>query len=187
MSDTNELHKMTTEELGELFPILILDYSDKWIELYQAERQLIIDSFTNSVILSIEHIGSTAIPRLKAKPTIDILMQVSEQINTKKLEDIFKSLGYQLTKQPENPPPHMTFVKGYANHGFNGQAYHVHIRYNGDWDEIRFRDYLLSNPEVAKDYEDLKLQLAVKYKNDREAYTNSKTDFIEKINKLTQK
>jgi len=187
MSDTNELHKMTPEELGELFPIIILDYSDKWIELYQAERELIIDSFTKSEIFSIEHIGSTAIPRLKAKPTIDILMQVSEQINSKKLEDAFKSLGYQLTKQPDNPPLHMTFVKGYTNNGFKGQAYHVHIRYKGDWDEIRFRDYLLSNHEIAKDYEALKLQLAKKHKNDREAYTDSKTDFIKKINSLTRK
>ena len=187
MSDTNELHKMTLKELGKLFPIIILDYSDKWIELYQAERALIIDSFTKSEILSIEHIGSTAIPRLKAKPTIDILFQVSEQIDNQKLEDVFKSLGYQLTRQPDNPPPHMTFVKGYTNHGFKGQAYHVHIRYKGDWDEIRFRDFLLSNQEIAKEYETLKLQLADKYKNDREAYTDSKTDFIEKIIKLTHK
>lgn len=187
MPDTNDLHKMTPKELGELFPIIIQDYTEKWNELYQTEKELIIDSFTKSEILSIEHIGSTAIPGLKAKPTIDILMQVSERIYTKKLEDVFKHLGYQLIKQPENPPPHMNFVKGYTNHGFKGQAYHVHIRYEGDWDEIRFRDYLLSNREIAKDYEALKLQLADKHKIDREAYTDSKTDFIEKINKLTRK
>lgn len=187
MSETNDLHKMTHKELGELFPIIIQDYTKKWKEFYQTERELIIDSFTKSEILSIEHIGSTSIPGLKAKPTIDILMQVSERIDTRRLEDVFQSLGYQLTKQAENPPPHMTFVKGYSPHGFIGQAFHVHVRYKGDWDEIRFRDYLLSNQEIAKDYEALKLQLADKYKNDREAYTDSKTDFIEKINKLTRK
>ncbi len=76
MSDTNELHKMTPEELGELFPIIILDYSDKWIKLYQAERELIIDLFTKSEILSIEHIGSTAIPRLK-----DIQKHIDQVMN----------------------------------------------------------------------------------------------------------
>ena len=81
----------------------------------------------------------------------------------------------------------MTFVKGYTEQGFRGQAYHVHIRYKGDWDEIRFKDYLLNHKEMAKEYETLKLKLAGRYKNDREAYTDSKTDFIEKINKLTRK
>jgi GrpB-like predicted nucleotidyltransferase (UPF0157 family) len=79
----------------------------------------------------------------------------------------------------------MTFVKGYTAQGFKGQAYHVHIRYPGDWPEIRFRDYLINNSAVAKEYETLKLTLAEKYPNDREAYTASKTEWIEKINQLT--
>jgi GrpB-like predicted nucleotidyltransferase (UPF0157 family) len=187
MTSDNDLHKMTLEKLGQIFPIIICEPSEKWQDFFQTESKLIADSFSKSDIVRIDHIGSTAIPELKAKPTIDILLQVSNQIDTQKLDDVFKPLGYQLTKQPDNPPPHMTFVKGYTNHGFNGQAYHVHIRYKGDWDEIRFRDYLINHKEIAKDYEDLKLQLADKYKNDREAYTDSKTNFIEKINKLTRK
>lgn len=186
MVSNKSLYDMTPEELGQLFPIIIQDHSDKWINLYQAERQVITGSFTPSEIVKIDHIGSTAIPGLKAKPTIDILLQISEQINIKKLKDVFESLGYQLTKQPDNPPPHITFVKGYTNKGFKGQAYHVHIRYRGDWNEIRFRDYLINHKEIAKEYEALKLELADKYKNDREAYTDSKTEWIEKINKLTR-
>ena len=81
----------------------------------------------------------------------------------------------------------MTFVKGYTDQGFKGQTYHIHIRYKGDWDEIRFRDYLINHKEAAKEYESIKLKLAEKYKNDREAYTNSKTDFIKNINILTRK
>ncbi len=181
------LNNLTTEELGQLFPIVIQEYTDRWIDLYQTEKQLILESFSQLEIVNIEHIGSTAIPGLKAKPTIDILLQISKQNDIQKLKDVFKSHGYQLTKQPDNPPPHMTFVKGYTNQGFKGQAYHIHIRYKGDWDEIRFRDYLIKHKEIAKEYEVLKLELANKFKNDREAYTDSKTDFIEKINKLTRK
>jgi len=181
------LNKMTSVELGQLFPIIIKDYSGKWPDLYAAEAQLIINSFSQTEILKIDHIGSTAIPGLKAKPTIDILMQVTEQAGIQRLKDTFKSLGYLINTHPENPAPHLTFVKGYSNQGLKGQAYHVHIRYHGDWDEIRFRDYLIVHKEIAKEYEILKLELAEKYPNDREAYTNSKTEWIERINDLTRK
>jgi GrpB-like predicted nucleotidyltransferase (UPF0157 family)/nicotinamidase-related amidase len=181
------LNDMTIAELGKLFPIIITDYSDKWADLYFSEAKMITDSFSKTEIIKIDHIGSTAIPGLKAKPTIDILMQISEQIDIQKLKDTFKSLGYLINDHPENPAPHLTFVKGYTAQGFKGQAYHVHIRYIGDWDEVRFRDYLLKNKEIAKEYETLKLGLADKYPNDREAYTDSKTEWIEKINNLTRK
>jgi GrpB-like predicted nucleotidyltransferase (UPF0157 family) len=187
MEVQKELHKMTTRELGQLFPIIITDYSDEWSALYKEEAKLITDSCSLMEIVQIDHIGSTAIPRIKAKPTIDILLQVTEQIEIQRLKDVFKSLGYQINAQPENPPPHLTFVKGYTEQGFKGQAYHVHIRYCGDWDEIRFRDYLIKNKEKAKEYESLKLALAEKYPNDREAYTDLKTDWVEKINTLTRK
>jgi GrpB-like predicted nucleotidyltransferase (UPF0157 family) len=72
-TSSKELHEMTINELGQLFPIVIQNYTDKWIELYEAEKQLITDNFAKSEIISIDHIGSTAIPGLKAKPTIDIL------------------------------------------------------------------------------------------------------------------
>jgi len=181
------LNDMTISELGKLFPIIITDYSDKWADLYFSEAKMITDSFSKTEIIKIDHIGSTAIPGLKAKPTIDILMQISEQIDIQKLKDTFKSLGYLINNHPENPAPHLTFVKGYTKQGFKGQAYHVHIRSQGDWDEIRFRDYLIKKKKIAKEYETLKLELAEKYPNDREAYTDSKTEWIEKINNLTRK
>jgi GrpB-like predicted nucleotidyltransferase (UPF0157 family) len=187
-SNSNKsLNDMTIGELGQLFPIIITDYSDKWHDLYTAEAKLITDSLLQTDVVKIDHIGSTAIPGLKAKPTIDILMQVTEQIDIQKLKETFKSLGYLINDHPENPRPHLTFVKGYTKHGFKGQAYHVHISYRGDWDEIRFRDFLIKHNEIAKEYETLKLELAEKYPNDREAYTDSKTEWIEKINNLTRK
>lgn len=181
------LNNLTIGELGKLFPIIITDYSDNWIDLFNSEAKQISDSFERAEIISIDHVGSTAIPRLKAKPTIDILLQVSEHIEIQKLKDTFKELGYLINNHPENPAPHLTFVKGYTEQGYKGQTYHVHIRYPGDWDEIRFRDYLIKNKGIAKEYETLKLELADKYPNDREAYTDSKTEWIEKINNLTRK
>lgn len=187
MLTDNDLHNMTLEELGQLFPIIISDPSDKWTEYYQNECQLILRSFSNSDIVRIDHIGSTAIPNLKAKSTIDILLQVSEHTDKKKIIDTFTALGYQYTEQPDKPPPYMMFMKGYSINWYKGQTYHVHVRYKGDWNEIYFRGYLIKHPEIAKEYEKIKLELAVKYKNDREAYTEGKTDFVEKVNKLARK
>lgn len=81
----------------------------------------------------------------------------------------------------------MMFLKEYTENGFQGQAYHIHVRYSGDWDEIYFRDYLLANPDVAKEYGELKVQLAKQYKNDREEYTKSKTEFIKRITEVARK
>lgn len=186
MTEQKDLNKMNSKELGRLFPIIVTDYSDKWADLYKNEAKLITDSFSQSEIVRIDHIGSTAIPRIKAKPTIDILLQISEQLDVFKLKETFESLGYLMNEHPENPAPHLTFVKGYTKQGFKGQTFHVHIRFFGDWDEIRFRDYLIKNKEVAKEYEAMKLELAKKHPNDREAYTDSKTEWIEKINNLTR-
>lgn len=80
----------------------------------------------------------------------------------------------------------MMFMKGYTLKGFSGQAYHVHVRYPGDWDEIYFRDYLISHPEVAHEYETLKRELSEKYANDREAYTAGKSGFARDITELAR-
>lgn len=186
MIKPKDLQKITSKELGLLFPVIIQDYSEDWPKYYPKEKKRILESFSQSEIIAIDHIGSTAIPGLKAKATIDILLQVSQQIEFKRLKDIFRSIGYQPNNRPDTPPPHITFVKGYTNQGFKGQAYHVHIRYKGDWDEIRFRDYLIKHRNIANEYETLKLILAERYKYDRETYNDLKTDFIENVNMLIQ-
>jgi len=186
MAPGSDLHKMSAEELGLLFPIIISDHSEKWKVLFHTERDLILGSFSKKDIVRIDHVGSTAIPGLKAKPTIDILLQVSEDTDPSKIIDVFKELGYRYTKQPDNPPPHMMFLKGYSIKGFRGQAYHVHVRYKGNWNEIHFRDILLKDKKIAREYEELKIRLASKHRNNREDYTNGKSEFIEKVNKLVQ-
>lgn len=136
-----ELSNLNIEELGQLFPIEISTYDYNWPKLYKVEKSTINRLFNNKEIIKIDHIGSTAIPRIKAKPTIDILLQVNNQTNNSKIINNLKSLGYYYIFRPENPPPHMMFVKGYTTKGFSGQVYHIHVRYPGDWDELYFRDY----------------------------------------------
>ena len=80
----------------------------------------------------------------------------------------------------------MMFIKGYTEKGFKGQVFHAHVRYDGDWDELYFRDYLLTHPETAAEYGRLKMKIKQKYEYHRDAYTDAKTDFIQKIVKLAR-
>lgn len=175
------LEEMDYHELGKFFPIIISKYNPDWANLYLTEKNLIEKAIGLSNIKRIHHFGSTAIPGICAKPTIDILLEVCDDINPKDLIHNFRSMGYNYSPQPNNPPPHMMFMKGYTINGFRGQAYHLHVRYSGDWDELYFCDYLILHPEVAEEYGKLKIQLKEKYEQDREAYTRGKTDFIKAI------
>lgn len=72
----------------------------------------------------------------------------------------------------------MDLNKGYTKNGFSDKVYHLHVRIVGDNDELYFRDYLIDNPSVAKEYEKLKLSLWKRYEHDRDGYTNAKTSFV---------
>jgi GrpB-like predicted nucleotidyltransferase (UPF0157 family) len=182
-----EPENMTPEELGKVFPVMLVEPNPEWPGLYKKEEADIIKILGPGNIIRIEHIGSTAVPNLLSKPTIDILIEIPEDSDNEKIINGLKSIGYHYIYRPENPPPHMMFAKGYTKDGFRGQAYHVHVRYSGDWDEIYFRDYLIKNPLVAANYAALKQELEEKYKNDREAYTDGKTDFVKRITALARK
>lgn len=173
-----DLNQMTTDELGQLFPIIIVDYNPEWPRLASIESENIKEAVGKEFISRIEHIGSTSIPGLCAKPTIDIILEVLEITNCDLIIEQLKRINYSYIPHPEKPAPHMMFAKGYSTSGITQQTFHVHVRYPGDWDEIVFRDYLRKNQKVAKDYEKLKLILSEKFKNDREKYTDNKSTFI---------
>jgi GrpB-like predicted nucleotidyltransferase (UPF0157 family) len=182
-----QLDILTTKELGQLFPITIVGYSAQWPLLFAEEKKGIERNFGADQIIRIEHIGSTAVPGLSAKPTIDILMEVIENIDDNLVISTLEKMGYHYIPKPENPAPHMMFVKGYTSEGFKGQTYHIHVRYPGDWDEPYFRDYLIQNPKLAREYLLLKYRLARKFKNDRDGYTESKTLFVKMISSMARK
>ncbi len=181
-----ELDQMTPEELGLLFPIMLSVPNPDWIRLFETEKKNIENSLGLDNIIRIEHIGSTAVADLISKPTIDILIEIPEKTDLQQMIKKIKNIGYHYIPKPENPAPHIMFVKGYTKDGLKGQAYHIHIRYSGDWDELYFRDYLKKNPEIALEYARLKQDIAKKYRYDRDGYTNAKTDFIKKITKIAR-
>jgi GrpB-like predicted nucleotidyltransferase (UPF0157 family) len=176
-----DLDGMNNEELSKLFPVFIAEPDPAWSHLFKMEEEKIKETLGKDIIIQIDHIGSTAIPGMPAKPTIDILIQVYEDIPDHQLVESLRSIGYYFIHRPDSPPPHMMFAKGYTPEGVKGQTYHLHIRYDDTHDEIIFRDYLVSHPNIARNYAELKYRLAQKYRYDRDAYTEAKTEFIKSI------
>lgn len=180
-----QLTEMSDEELGTLFPIILTEHKKDWAKLYDQEERILYDTIGKN-IYRIDHIGSTAVGQLIAKPTIDILLEINGETNTDELIKSLESIGYIYSPQPQKPAPHMMFMKGYTLEGFQGQAYHIHVRYAGHWDEPVFCHYLQTHPDVAHDYGELKKKLKEKYEHDREAYTEGKTEFIRHIVQLAK-
>lgn len=178
---------MTDKERWQMFPIILSEHKPEWKKKYLKEKAVIEQSIGIQNIVRMSHIGSTAVPGLIAKPTIDILVEIKDKTDTNKLIVDTQSAGFRYIAHPENPPPHMMFVKGYTEQGFKGQAFHVHIRYAGDWDELYFRDYLMTHPNIASDYGKLKLELKEKYEHDRDGYTEAKTVFVKRITALARR
>lgn len=123
---------------------------------------------------------------LTAKPTVDILVELMVSCDTDAMVQTMKENGYIYSPQPNNPPPHMMFLKGYTEEGFAEKVFHVHIRYSGDWDELYFCEYLRRHPDVAKQYCQLKTGLKEKFEHDRDAYTHAKTEFVKRVTKLAR-
>ena len=168
-----KLSEMTLEELWQLFPIYLTEHQPTWQEWYFEEERLL-----KAVLLSnerINHIGSTAIPSIWAKPIVDILVEIPKESDLLEYKAMITNSGYICMSQSENG---LSFNKGYTENGFAERVFHLHLRYAGDNDELYFRDYLIEYPEAAKEYEELKLRLWKKYEHNRDAYTNAKTELV---------
>ncbi len=174
---------MTLEELWELFPIVLTLHNPHWAIWAKEEMRLLAD-LLSSYNPIINHIGSTAIEGIKAKPIIDILVELSTVIEWITIKDIMEANGYICMSESDS---RISFNKGYTPSGYADRVFHIHFHRAGDNDEILFRDYLIAHPEVAKEYEKLKQSLLPKYKNDRDGYTETKTAFVRTIVGLAKK
>ncbi|MGD9909141.1 MAG: GrpB family protein [Candidatus Izemoplasmatales bacterium] len=172
-----KLDEMTNEELWQLFPIILCEYNPLWTQIYQSEASILRNIYGN-VIERINHIGSTSVEGLVAKPTIDILLEIGQDTDLKWFEQVAKENGYLVSVHFDNHAPHFLLKKGYTEKGFVGQAFHVHVRYFGDYNELYFRDYLREHEEARDAYVTLKKELMMKYEHDRDKYTSEKGELI---------
>jgi len=182
-----DLSEMTLEELWELFPIILREHNPQYKEWYLKEKENIIESIGVNTIERISHIGSSAVEGLIAKPTVDILLEVGFNIDIDNLKLSLENAGWGLMAFENKPDLKMSFNKGYTPDGFAEKVFHLHVRFLKDWDELYFRDYLITHKDVAKKYAELKLKLKKQYEHDRDGYTDAKTEFIKRWTREARK
>lgn len=177
------LYRITAEQMNKKDAILLEPYDPKWINLAQEELAMLKENLPFPWIVDMQHIGSTAIPNLPAKPIIDLAIGVTDLSFAKALIPLLEEQDYVFWV--DNPDKtKLFFVKGMPPFG-EKRTHHIHVLpiTHYDW-MVRplFRDYLIAHPEGKQAYADLKEGLALQYQEDREAYTAAKTAFIQSIN-----
>lgn len=180
-------------------PVIIVDYDPSWPARYAAEAERLIANLGTGY--AIEHIGSTSVPGLAAKPVIDILVAVDDESLLDVSAEVEAVPGEHSPIEPAGPENHVGLVGAvtacdFTYRGVNGlpgrlyffrhgrNSAHVHIAHRDSWvvhDHIAFRDWLRVHPEDAANYETLKRDLATMYRDDRVTYTMSKSKFIRGI------
>ena len=178
------LEEMSLEELWQLCPIFLREYQDEWKDWYAEERLRLLSFLSANQLVRISHIGSTSVETIWAKPIVDILLEIPKETDMAVTRDLLLQNGYLLMSESQG---RMSFNKGYTPSGFAERVFHLHLRYEGDHDELYFRDYLQEHPAVAEDYEKLKLSLWKQYEHNRDAYTEAKTDFIKNYTEEAKK
>ena len=164
------------EKFKKKFPIKLVKHNSDWINWYEDEKKSLLAILEKHKV-SLYHIGSTAIPNIYSKDIIDIILEINESNDFDSIIDILNP-EWELRWKEED---RAFLVKGYGQDGFLDKVYHLHVRKKGDIEEVKFRDILIENRKIAKQYERLKLDLELTYKYDREGYTAGKTKFIKDI------
>ena len=151
------------------------EYNPMWKEEFQAEKQN-LEKLFGSIALTIEHVGSTAVEGLSAKPIIDISVGVKSLNDFEEIRELFLNNAEYSIKE-DSPSDEVLVRKGSEEN----RTHFIHVmeiespRYKNT---LAFRDYLRNNPEELKAYDELKRDLAEKYSDNRQMYTSSKNDFI---------
>ena len=157
-------------------PIVIDDYNPSWPSQYQ-KHAAVISGALGAAVLRLEHIGSTSVPGLAAKPIIDILVVVPNSADESSYLPHLEAAGYTLRVREPAFYEHRMFRTPSRN-------VHIHIYSPGSPEihrNLLFRDHLRAYPADCRQYELLKRQLATRDWADINHYANAKTEFIESI------
>ena len=158
--------------------ISILPYSAHWPELFASEAQVVRAALDAWLVAEVEHVGSTAVPGLSAKPIIDIMAPVRDLESSNQAIAAAESVSY--CYYPYKPDEMHWFCKPSPA----ARTHHLHlIPWRSPlWHErLAFRNALRENSSLARQYENLKFELAARYPKDREAYTRAKGPFIASV------
>jgi len=156
--------------------VKLVPYTVEWRQLFEQEKSLLRVAVVQYV-LDVQHVGSTSIPGMIAKPIIDIGVAVTNFEEARVCIPPVEQLGYEYRGEFGIPRRHY-FVKG------NPRTHHIHMNEmdSRDWEnQVLFRDYLIQHPALVEEYAALKMKLAQRYPTDREAYLDGKAFFIKQV------
>lgn len=158
-------------------PILVVPYDPNW----RAEFQTIggkIRGALGTHAIRIDHIGSTAVEGLDAKPIVDVQVSVASLASIEQLDPLFEAIGYR--RRVDN----IDLTKRYYREMPGSKRVHIHVRERGSWSEqfaLLFRDYLRIHPVECRHYAETKYRLMALHRNDRERYVEEKSPVIWEI------
>jgi GrpB-like predicted nucleotidyltransferase (UPF0157 family) len=158
--------------------VRIVPYTDEWRRDYETEEKN-LRAAIGDLVLDIQHVGSTSVPGLAAKPIIDIAAFVASLDLGERCIGPLQRIGYEY-KQDGGIPGRHFFAKGSKDN----RTHYLHVEaIDGPlWkNHILFRDYLRRHPEAVEEYTGLKRELAERYKDDRDTYMAGKDAFIQGI------
>ena len=175
-------------------PVVIADYDPDWPRRFEAERGLIVRTCGARAFVRVEHVGSTSVPGLAAKPIIDMMPGLRSLDDAPLLIPLLESIGYEYVPAYEHDTssgPGMPFRRYFRKDENGERAYQLHavVAESDFWAEhLLFRDYLRTHRDAADEYARLKRELAAAFNTTltpesdiNVGYTDRKTDFIESI------
>ncbi|MDO5520977.1 MAG: GrpB family protein [bacterium] len=188
--------ELTQEEFQKTFPIILTEHNQNYKEWYEVEKNNILSVVDKNDVIRINHIGSSAIEGLIAKPIIDILLEIDGSCNVTKLLSDLKTIGFgeELSTRTEDPF-RVLLAKGMSSDGFSEKVYFLHVRYLGDWKELYFRDFLIAHPDVAREYGELKENILKDIESGKiermpngqpNGYSQAKLSFVEKVSMMAK-
>jgi GrpB-like predicted nucleotidyltransferase (UPF0157 family) len=155
----------------------VVPYDTAWSAMFREEKKM-MRRILKDEVLEIHHIGSTAIPGMYSKPTIDILVVVRKIEKVDDFNAPMSEIGY-VAKGEFGIPGRRFFYKG-----SDRRSHHLHIFQEGSPEidrHLRFRDFMISHPKEAAEYAQLKRGLASRFRSDIDSYCHGKDAFIKEI------
>lgn len=160
----------------------LVAYRDEWQEAFETEADRLREALDDRLV-AVEHVGSTAVEGLAAKPILDVLAVVERLGDEERWTRRLEPLGYEF--RPDDGVPDRLF---YAKGPESNRTHYLSVTEQGSEthvEQVQFRDYLRDHPRTAAEYERLKRELADAYPDDRESYTSEKSAFVRKILRRT--
>ena len=161
-------------------PLVITDYNPEWPRIYEKEKTLILQSIGH-IIADIEHIGSTSVPGLGAKPIVDIMIGLRQLDDAAECIPRLEAIGHIYHPEFEDQVPERRFFRKGPD---EARTHHIHMveRSSAFWaDRIAFRDYMRTHEQDAMLYLLLKKELALRFGADRRGYSDAKASFVAAI------